>query len=204
MSIDVAMHDRRDRVEEGERVLAGERADGVGERGRGERAGRDDDAVPVRPAAAPPPRARISISGCAASACVTAAEKPSRSTASAPPAGTWLASAARMTSEPSRRISSCSRPTALVSRSSERNELEQTSSARPSVLCAVGAAHRPHLVQHHRHAARRRSARRPRSRRARRRSRGRLASAAMPWTIPRTAGDDGRRTIGRRGHVRGS
>ena len=66
-----------------------------------------------------------------------AAEKPSRSTASAPPAGTWLASAARITSEPSRRISSCSRPTALVLASSERNEFEQTSSARPSVLCAA-------------------------------------------------------------------
>ena len=65
-----------------------------------------------------------------------AAEKPSRSTASAPPAGTWLASAARITSELSRRISSCSRPTALFSRSSERSELEQTSSARPSVRCA--------------------------------------------------------------------
>ena len=42
------MHDRRDRVEEGERVLAGRGADGVGERRRGERPGRDDDAVPVR------------------------------------------------------------------------------------------------------------------------------------------------------------
>ena len=42
------MHDRRDGVEEGERVLAGERADRGGEIGRGERAGRDDDAVPVR------------------------------------------------------------------------------------------------------------------------------------------------------------
>ena len=71
-----------------------------------------------------------------ASALVTAAENPSRSTASAPPAGTWLASAARMISEPSRRISACSRPTALLAASSERNELEQTSSARPSVWCA--------------------------------------------------------------------
>ena len=42
-----------------------------------------------------------------------------------------------MISEPSRRISSCSSPTALVSRSSERNELEQTSSASASVLCAA-------------------------------------------------------------------
>ena len=45
------MHDRRDGVEEGERVLAGQRADRGGESGRGERAGGDDDAVPVRPAA---------------------------------------------------------------------------------------------------------------------------------------------------------
>ena len=40
------MHDRRDGVEEGERVLARERADRGGEIGRGERAGGDDDAVP--------------------------------------------------------------------------------------------------------------------------------------------------------------
>ncbi len=46
--------------------------------------------------------------------------------------------------------------------SSERKELEQTSSASPSVLCASVAAHRPHLVQHDRHAAPARSARRPR------------------------------------------
>ena len=42
------MHDRRDGVEEGQRVLAGDPADGVGQRGRGERAGRDDHVVPVR------------------------------------------------------------------------------------------------------------------------------------------------------------
>ena len=41
-----AMHDRRDGVEKGERVFAGQRADRGGEIGRGERAGRDDDAVP--------------------------------------------------------------------------------------------------------------------------------------------------------------
>ena len=44
---------------------------------------------------------------------MTVAEKPSRSTARAPPAGTWRASADRITSEPRRRISACSRPTAL-------------------------------------------------------------------------------------------
>ena len=43
----VAMDDRRDGVEEGERVFAGEPADGGGEIGRGKRSGGDDDAVPV-------------------------------------------------------------------------------------------------------------------------------------------------------------
>ena len=41
------MHDRRDRVEEGQRVRAGALADRFRERGRGQRAGGDDDAVPV-------------------------------------------------------------------------------------------------------------------------------------------------------------
>lgn len=44
--------------------------------------------------------------------------------------------AALMMSEPARRISSCNKPTAFVSHSSERNELEHTSSASPWVLCA--------------------------------------------------------------------
>ena len=42
MSIDVAMDDRRDRVEEGEGVGAGRRADRFGQRHRGQRAGGDD------------------------------------------------------------------------------------------------------------------------------------------------------------------
>src|SRR5437868_12036869 len=41
-----------------------------------------------------------------------------------------------MISESSRRISACSKPTALLAASSERNELEHTSSARPSVRWA--------------------------------------------------------------------
>ena len=41
------MHDRRDGVEEGERILAGELLDRFGERLRGQRSGRDDDAVPI-------------------------------------------------------------------------------------------------------------------------------------------------------------
>src|SRR5713101_5286593 len=42
-----------------------------------------------------------------------------------------------MISEPSRRISACRRPTALCSRSSERNEFEHTSSASAAVLWAA-------------------------------------------------------------------
>src|SRR5258708_2209780 len=41
-----------------------------------------------------------------------------------------------MISESSRRISACNKPTALLAASSERNELEHTSSARPSVRWA--------------------------------------------------------------------
>jgi predicted metal-dependent HD superfamily phosphohydrolase len=51
-----------------------------------------------------------------------------------------------MISEPMRRISACSTPTALASASSERKELEQTSSARPSVDAPRWRA-RAHLVQ---------------------------------------------------------
>src|SRR5437016_5805496 len=78
------------------------------------------------------------IRGCDAIASVMRDEKRSRSTASAAPAGTRVSSAARITSEPSRRISSFKRPTALSSLS-PRKELLQTSSARRSVLwTAVG------------------------------------------------------------------
>ena len=86
-----------------------------------------------RPATSP--RSMVT-SGCASSCRVTSLEKPSRSTASAPPAGSLWRSPADMISEPARRISSCSRPTALLAASSERKLLEQTSSARPPVLCA--------------------------------------------------------------------
>src|SRR5262249_1774118 len=47
------------------------------------------------------------------------------------------ASAVCITSEPSRRISACNSPMALPSASSERNELEQTSSANCPVLWAA-------------------------------------------------------------------
>jgi len=78
------------------------------------------------------------MSGCDATASVTARENASRSTASAAPAGTRVASAARMINESSRRISSFRTPTALSSLSL-RKELLQTSSARPSVLCTAVA-----------------------------------------------------------------
>ena len=78
----------------------------------------------------------IVISGCASSRAVTAAEKTSRSTASAPPAGTAAPTAASIITEPSARISQCKRPTAFVSSSSDRKEFEHTSSASPSVWWA--------------------------------------------------------------------
>ncbi len=79
--------------------------------------------------------ATISTSGSSASRRVISALKRSRSTASAPPAGTRVSSAARITKEPSRRISSLSRPTAL-DRAAPRKELLHTSSHRLSLDCA--------------------------------------------------------------------
>jgi hypothetical protein len=66
---------------------------------------------------------------------VISAEKRSRSTAIAPPAGTRTLSPTCITSEPARRISSFSSPTALLS-AAPRKELEQTSSAKPSPVWA--------------------------------------------------------------------
>src|SRR5260221_2895675 len=81
---------------------------------------------------------RMPIRGCDAIASVTRDENRSRPPAGPPPAGTRVSSAARIASDPSRRISSLRRPTALSSLS-PRKEFEQTSSARPSVLwTAVG------------------------------------------------------------------
>ncbi len=73
--------------------------------------------------------------GCVSIACVTVALKRSRSTASAPPAGTFVSSAAVRMSEPPRRSSSFKSPTALAS-AAPRSELEHTSSASPSPVCA--------------------------------------------------------------------
>ena len=73
--------------------------------------------------------------GCSISAFVMHAENFSRSTASAPPAGTRASSAARRMSESSRRISAFKRPEALV-KCSAFSELEQTNSANPSMWWA--------------------------------------------------------------------
>jgi hypothetical protein len=73
--------------------------------------------------------------GVLAMAFVTSAENRSRSTANASPAGTRASSPQRMTIEPMSRISCFSRPTAFVA-ADERNEFEQTSSARFDVACA--------------------------------------------------------------------
>jgi hypothetical protein len=43
----IAVNDRSDRIEEGQRVLARELGDGVGQCWRGQRSGGDDDAVPI-------------------------------------------------------------------------------------------------------------------------------------------------------------
>ena len=68
-------------------------------------------------------------------ASVTAWEKPTRSTARAPPASTRVWSAQRRMREPQRRSSSFSRPTAFSSWSLLR-ELEHTSSAKPGLWWA--------------------------------------------------------------------
>jgi hypothetical protein len=76
---------------------------------------------------------RTVMRGSVASRAATSRENTSRSTASAAPAGTRATSAAAMTTESRRRISSLMRPTALSSLS-PRNELLHTSSARSPVL----------------------------------------------------------------------
>ena len=103
---------------------------------------------------------RTFTSGCASSRAWTSSAKPSRSTAKALPAGTLWASAACRISEPHRRISSCSTPTALASASSDRKELEQTSSASVSVRWASVPRSGRNFVQDNRDAGPRRLPRR--------------------------------------------
>ena len=153
MSMVSQMHDRRDGVEEGQRVSPVSSRDRLGQRRRGEGAGGDDRRCPNRPAAGRRlPRASIVISGCASSAAVTAAEKPSRSTASAPPAGTWLASAAAhdQRAQPAHLGMQQADRVGLRRRRSGRSWSRPVRPGRRS--CARRSAHRAHLVQDDGHA----------------------------------------------------
>ena len=114
-------------------------------------------------------RARCVMRGCCSSALVTAAEKPCRSTASAPPAGSLWASAARIISEPARRISSCSRPTALFGRIVGAEGIGADQFGQAVGLVGGGAPDGPHFMQHHGHARLRPPARPLPTRPARRR-----------------------------------
>ena len=78
---------------------------------------------------------RMVTSGQLSRAWVASRENSSRSTASAPPAGTLDRSAQSVSKEPSRRISSFNNPAALSRRAAFR-ELEQISSANPALLWA--------------------------------------------------------------------
>ena len=94
----------------------------------------------------------MSISGSPSSAAVIAAAKPSRSTASAPPAGTLLASAARMhqRSKPAHFGMQEADGAAVRVVGAERIRADELGEL-PG-LVRGSRTHRPHLVQHHGHA----------------------------------------------------
>ena len=73
-----------------------------------------------------------------------------------------IGSAVRMMSEPSRRISSCSRPTALCSAVVGAERVRADQFGERGGLVGRRGAHGAHLVQHDGHAERARSARQPR------------------------------------------
>jgi hypothetical protein len=118
--------DRGRGVVEVELLAAEDAVDIGGEVVRGERTRGDDRRTITRTS---------SMRGSASIAAVMCPANCSRSTESAPPEGTALRSAASMTSEPRRRISSFRRPAGVVSRF-DFSELLQTSSARSPVLWA--------------------------------------------------------------------
>ena len=141
-------------------VLAGQVADRVGERGRGEGAGGDDDAVPIGGRQRRPPRARVSRSGRA-----RAAPRPRRRTrrdrprarrrpaagAHPPRAGPGSRSAAHLlVQQPDRVV------VGIVG--AERVGADQF--GEPARRMRLGPAHGPHLVQHHGHAGARQLPRR--------------------------------------------
>ncbi len=106
-------------------LLAGEGPQGRGQGFGGERPGGDDAGLPSSREVT---SSRMMVTrGSSSRAREMYAAKASRSTARARPAGTRVAPAAAMMREPSRRISSLRRPTAL-STDSARKELLHTSS----------------------------------------------------------------------------
>ena len=111
-------------------------ADRLGQGGRGQRAG-GDDPLARRPAGTRPPPRRCESGDALRRRGGDGARRRARGPPPArrrPAAGAGRPSS--MISPPAARISQCSRPTAFCSSSSERNEFEQTISARSPVLCA--------------------------------------------------------------------
>ena len=153
MSISLEMHDRRDGVEEGElrprRSARGSPAASAGEVSGPVATMTLSQSAGGRPATSPRAivieRMRLEVPrDVGGEAVAVDRQRAARRQ--------LVASPAAMISEPARRISSCSRPTALFSASSERKELEHTSSASAVGLVRLGPAHGAHLVQHDRHA----------------------------------------------------
>src|SRR5690349_15341150 len=99
------MDDRCDCVEKGECIFVSQLADRFRQRLRSEGASRNDHVIPIRWRQSRNLAALQFDHWMVAQCARDGREKPSRSTARAPPAGTWLASAACMISEPNLRIS---------------------------------------------------------------------------------------------------
>ena len=148
----VAMHDRRNGVEERQRVFSGATADRLGKLRRGQRAGGDDDAVPVAGRATISLRS-IAISGSASSAAVialgeTVAIDGERA------AGRQLVAigcAYHQRVETAHFGMQKADGAALGIVRAERIGADQFGEL--SGLVCGGRANRPHFVQHHRHAA---------------------------------------------------
>ena len=149
----LGQHDGADRVVEVQ-VLAADQPRDVGrQRFGGQRAGRDNHRLAVgRVRQRQHFLAHDRDEGMLVDSLVIVSAKRSRSTARAAPAGTRLASAARMTSDPSRRISSLSKPDGVIELVAAEG-VAADELGEPIRLVHRRRPHRPHLVQRHRHAA---------------------------------------------------
>ena len=148
----VAMHDRRNGIEERQRVFAGAAADRLGK--RGEVSGPVATMTLSQSAGGATISLRsISISGSASSAAVIASAKPSRSTASALPAGSlWqIGCAHHQRVEPAHFGMQKADGAALGIVGAERIGADQFGEL--SGLVHGGRANGPHFVQHRWHAA---------------------------------------------------